>query len=674
MHGYELLPKLNGLALVPSGAGPKFKAPLFKNWQNQAFTPDEIAGMNGKVLCVGVRCGPVSDNLLIVDIDGESAKLFLEDNDCDITDSGWRITRNNADDRLKCAFQINDSVMEEELDARRKVAYPTGKREQIELFWTAGQALVLGDHKSSGGHYTWEGEPEELGPPSPQWRDLLLKILRSGRKPSSDVAASGDWTDCIPCPICGRTEVDCRVHSSGSLVLCHHGSSWKPPEMRPGQTIERNGVTWAFLQEQETLPGRVASLFKIHEERPKPTLHLPSGPVAALVRQLPGGRDEKGKSARLNAGGLTTLLQVNGFADRFRFNLLTLEVELDGEELSGSQAETAYVYFQQQGYDITPQAAFDALRTIAEQQSFHPVRDYLDGLRDVEPVDITRLASRYFRPADLSGPQSIYDRMMLKTLVAAVARVVDPGMKHDTCTVLKGGQGLRKTTFWSTLFGAYFAVFRNNINDKDALLCVHQHWGLEMGELDNITSSFKAGALKNFLTTQEDSFRPPYGRKVSKLPRPSIFVGSCNRSDFLHDETGERRWWVIPLELEVGQKIDIDNLIRDRDGIWKAANELFRSGYQTWLDDQDDALNNELNKDFAADSIAEVPVGQYLDRYGAAGPVDKHELEVYVANELELSVDKIRKEVKSEMLRRGWTMVRPRNQGVGPRRRKWVQG
>ena len=72
--------------------------------------------------------------------------------------------------------------------------------------------------------------------------------------------------------------------------------------------------------------------------------------------------------------------------------------------------------------------------------------------------------------------------------------------------------------------------------------------------------------------------------------------------------------------------------------------------------------------------IAEVPVGQYLDRFGAAGPVDKHELEVYVAKELELSVDKIRKEVKSEMTRRGWTMTRPRNQGVGPRRRKWVQG
>ena len=46
----ELLPKLSGLPLVPCGAGDKFKAPIdpttgrgMSNWQNQVFTPEEIA-------------------------------------------------------------------------------------------------------------------------------------------------------------------------------------------------------------------------------------------------------------------------------------------------------------------------------------------------------------------------------------------------------------------------------------------------------------------------------------------------------------------------------------------------------------------------------------------------------------------------------------------------------
>ena len=82
--------------------------------------------------------------------------------------------------------------------------------------------------------------------------------------------------------------------------------------------------------------------------------------------------------------------------------------------------------------------------------------------------------------------------MVQKTLVAAVARVMQEGVKHDTCLVLKGRQGIRKTSFWQVLFGEFFDVFRHGINDKDGLLCVHQSWGLELGELDNITSSYKA--------------------------------------------------------------------------------------------------------------------------------------------------------------------------------------
>ena len=122
------------------------------------------------------------------------------------------------------------------------------------------------------------------------------------------------------------------------MVLCHHGKRWHPPEMRVGETREFSGSLWAFIREQDTVIGR-ASLFKIHEERPTPTLaHSPNGPVAALISHLPSGWDEKGRPTTANAGALFTLLQQSGFADRFRFNLLTLEVEIDGVELNPTQA------------------------------------------------------------------------------------------------------------------------------------------------------------------------------------------------------------------------------------------------------------------------------------------------------------------------------------------------
>ena len=266
--------------------------------------------------------------------------------------------------------------------------------------------------------------------------------------------------------------------------------------------------------------------------------------------------------------------------------------------------------------------------------------------------------------------------MVQKTLVAAVARVMQEGVKHDTCLVLKGRQGLRKTSFWQVLFGDFFDVFRHGINDKDGLLCVHQSWGLELGELDNITSSYKAGALKNFRSTSVESFRAPYGRKVAKAPRRSIFVGSCNRADFLHDETGERRFWVIPVELPQGLKIDVDALARDRDGIWKAALDLYRQGSRHWLDQDDEALNDELNQDFAADSWADDAVDSYLRSNPTLRSIVPSDLYRHVNAQVDNAgpAPKVQQEIKRVMARRRWTLKRlSKVEGGQERPRRFVR-
>ena len=120
----EKLPELEGLPLLPCGAGEKWKAPIdvntgkpLQNWQNLSFTPEQIMGMNGVVKSVGVRTGPDADNLLILDIDGDTAWEFCQQYNCSKRPgTGWRIWRSNAADRFKVAFQINDQELEEMLD------------------------------------------------------------------------------------------------------------------------------------------------------------------------------------------------------------------------------------------------------------------------------------------------------------------------------------------------------------------------------------------------------------------------------------------------------------------------------------------------------------------------------------------------------------------------------
>ena len=74
----------------------------------------------------------------------------------------------------------------------------------------------------------------------------------------------------------------------------------------------------------------------------------------------------------------------------------------------------------------------------------------------------------------LSEP-TIYDDMLKKTLIAAVARAYKPeGHKFDNACVLLGEQGSRKSTFWSVLGGEFFSDGLRDINGKDSLMILHR--------------------------------------------------------------------------------------------------------------------------------------------------------------------------------------------------------
>ena len=424
---------------------------------------------------------------------------------------------------------------------------------------------------------------------------------------------------------------------------------------------------------QETLNAALNGDLSITE-----LANIKTTPIEELANRLPDGHSEKGGCTPITAGGLTSLFTDAMAANKgfIRWNLMSQEVEVEGSPLSAHQQECIYIPIQQRGYLARKSDAKDALAMAAQAEAFHPVRDYLDSVRKGRKAEITRLASLYLRPNDFSGTQTIYDRMVFKTLVGAVKRAYEPGCLHDTCLVLKGDQGIRKTTFWRTLFRKFFAIFRGKIGDKDSLLTVHANWGLELGELDSITSQTHAGHLKNFLSTETDHFRPPYAAKATPCPRPSIFVGSCNRGDFLYDDTGERRWWIIPCDIPNKGKIDIDSLRLDVDAIWAAAVEAYENGAATYLSDEDEVENTDLNRDYTADNATERPVTDFLREHSGADHIDPHELIKAVGLEMagSISTAQLQRLVKDAMTRAGWSLRRGSAEVFGPSRpRKWFR-
>ena len=292
------------------------------------------------------------------------------------------------------------------------------------------------------------------------------------------------------------------------------------------------------------------------------------------------------------------------YRDRLKLNVLQQQIELDSKEM---MIEMAYLYLaEHDGIDVTKSKAADVFDTVAKENQYNPVVTYLDTVASqVASIDLDNLSVRYF---GTSNP--LYDVFLKKTLIAAVARAYEPGCKHDTTLVLQGDQGIGKSSFFNVLAGEWFDDSMGDGRTKDDLIILHKSWIQEWGEIERVFGKRQAGEIKAFLTRKKDLFRPPYGRTAINFPRRGIVVGSVNDAQFLVDPTGNRRYWVVPIEEE---KIDLAQLKQERDAIWSAAVAAYRNEEIWWLSNEEEKLSTENNQIFEIVDEWQGAIGNYLE-------------------------------------------------------------
>ena len=364
----------------------------------------------------------------------------------------------------------------------------------------------------------------------------------------------------------------------------------------------------------------------------------------------------------------------------FRYNVYTQQIQLgtgkDAKICEGARSiERYYLELARQNKRVSKDVAFDVVVQVARQNEYNPVTDYLDHVsKNVAPAYIDRLATTYLRPEDahLSEP-TLYDEMLKKTLIAAVARAYDEGCKFDNACVIIGDQGARKSTFWSVLGGEFFSDALRDINGKDSLQVLANSWIMEWAELEAITNKKMAGDIKSFLSQSTDVYRVPYGKVAEKFKRRGIIVGTSNKTDgFLVDETGNRRFWCIKTSRSILDPIDCEGLLEERDAIWSAACSLYDhgNGENLLLSKENQIIVNEENKEYIIDNPWKTVIQEFIDK-----PQNhKRELttEVVLTEAIEKPVERqnrydqmqcanILKELGYEKRRRG-----------GRDRRKWV--
>ncbi|MBE9208830.1 DUF3854 domain-containing protein [Nostoc sp. LEGE 06077] len=296
-----------------------------------------------------------------------------------------------------------------------------------------------------------------------------------------------------------------------------------------------------------------------------------------------------------------------GWGDSLRLNTLKKIVELEEEwlDLDLLKLHIAIEF----DMDISKDDAQSVVFAIAKNNAYNPVVEYLDSLAAQYPNPdtsiIDNLATRYF-----GTPDPLHNIYMRKILIAAVARARMPGCQAEDVPILVGAQGLFKSTFWKQLIGAdWFTDELSDSNDKDELMKLHKFWGLEIPEIEHIYKRKDIGTMKKFLSSTIDAFRTPYDREIKEHPRSCILFGTSNEQELLNDPTGNRRYWIIP----VLQPIPIEDLIRERDLIWAAANHLYQTGHKWYLNSAERILQEQANKEYQTFDPWEETIASFVE-------------------------------------------------------------
>ena len=204
------------------------------------------------------------------------------------------------------------------------------------------------------------------------------------------------------------------------------------------------------------------------------------------------------------------------------------------------------------------------LSDAARQNAFHPVAEYLAGLRWDGVPRIGRWLATYGGADDTTYSRAVGELI----LVAAVRRVRQPGVKFDEMLVLESPQGTNKSTALKALAVRddwFTDDLPLNAEAKRVIEALSGKWIVEAGELKGMRQG-GANHLKGLLSRTHDKARMAYDRLEREVPRQCVIVGTTNDSRYLRDTTGNRRFWPVAVT-----GFDLDALRRDRDQLWAEA-------------------------------------------------------------------------------------------------------
>lgn len=272
--------------------------------------------------------------------------------------------------------------------------------------------------------------------------------------------------------------------------------------------------------------------------------------------------------------------------------------------------DAALRYYLERVYGLSGKdRIFDAVNVVAQQHSFHPVKDYLDSCTWDGVPRVDTLLIDYMGAEDNEYTRAV----TRKTLVAAVSRIYRPGCKFDYMLTLRGRQGIGKSSLFAKLGGPWFSDTFTTMQGKDAYEQVQGVWIMEVGELAGMRKA-EAETIKLYISKQTDRFRPAYGRRLQEFPRQCVFIGTTNEQQFLRDTTGNRRFWVVDTPNDPTHDLWEEMTPETVAQVWAEAVEFYKQGENLFLPKTLESIAREVQASYEEENPRAGIIADYLDR------------------------------------------------------------
>ena len=248
------------------------------------------------------------------------------------------------------------------------------------------------------------------------------------------------------------------------------------------------------------------------------------------------------------------------------------------------------------------------LTFLADQNLYNPVAQWIssrpwDGRSRLQALCNTIKAEG--EEDDLSIAE-LKEALIRRWMISAVAAAFNQnGVSAHGVLVLQGDQYLGKTKWFKGLVPPELGVIQDGLtlkpDDKDSVKNVVRNWLVELGELDATFRKSDIAMLKSFLTKDRDVLRKPFDRRESEFARRTVFFASVNPRQFLHDPTGNRRYWTISCA-----SIDHDHGL-DMQQVWAEVHAEHYAKGESWYLTPDEmaALNGQNREHEVLDPIRE---------------------------------------------------------------------